>query len=85
MHFFRFFFSQTRRKFQYFAIQDSSIIIGLLEESLKAKGKLLSYIVIILVESPGLFEQKVSPKRCVFLSGFLFIRMANSIFVHVVM
>ncbi|KAL9952137.1 hypothetical protein ACROYT_G039347 [Oculina patagonica] len=31
---------KARRKFQYFAIQDSSIIMGLLEESLKAKDSL---------------------------------------------
>ena len=31
---------QTPRKFQYFVIQDSSIMLGLLEESLKHKGKL---------------------------------------------
>ena len=35
-----FIFHQTPRKFQYFVIQDSSIILGLLEESLKHKGKL---------------------------------------------
>ena len=35
-----FIFHQTPRKFQYFVIQDSSIMLGLLEESLKHKGKL---------------------------------------------
>jgi len=48
MVYFCFTWSQTRRKFQYFAIQDSSIIMGLLEESLKTKGKPLSYHVMIL-------------------------------------
>lgn len=41
---------QARRKFQYFAIQDSSIIMGLLEESLKAKGRAGSSNAIILVK-----------------------------------
>ena len=35
-----FIFHQMPRKFQYFVIQDSSIMLGLLEESLKHKGKL---------------------------------------------
>ena len=37
-----FIFHQTPRKFQYFVIQDSSIMLGLLEESLKHKGRLFS-------------------------------------------
>lgn len=65
-------------------IQDSSIIIGLLEESLKAKGKLLSYIVIIFVESPGLFEQKVQKDEFFSVDFCLFVWLIL-FFVHVVM
>ena len=72
-----FFLSQTRRKFQYFAIQDSSIIMGLLEESLKAKGGPRSSNATILVtewKAPGIFLTKKNNRQRDQFFQFLFVK-----------